>query len=149
MAMLTTATLSNYFISLLIWAFHTGINQIIISGIIMIILMKIILRMPFLPGLLLVCIAQLFSLTILFFAYGIITYGLQLPYVVLEEKIEKQYTILMAAINFGLVNTLLQALFFALWQYYKHIHLQKIISILFLSNMIGAFFVHKFLPPLF
>ncbi len=147
--MLSMTILANFFISMWLWLFVGGMYQLFVSFIFMVLLMKLIMRLNLVNLLFLTLGAHLFSFLMLTALYGAVHSIFGYNYVSLGEAYEKGYSILNACITLGLVSTVFQAFFFRMLRCYQHIRLHHMLSIVFLSNMAGAFITYWSSPPLF
>lgn len=137
--------ISDFFISTWIWAVTWGIYHIPLNIIVMLFLLKFFGKFKIVPSVLLSFFSKIFAVTLYTLIVFIVVFALGLSFV--PEKIESLEVIntLLACISVGIIYSVLQSLFFLIVNRFYYLNLRITTLISFVSNMITALIIYRFL----
>lgn len=147
--MLTKAVdffISTCFISSWLWADTWGIYHISLNIIFMLILLKFVGKFKIVPSVLLAFFSEVFAILLYTLTVFVLVFTFDLKYTPESNADNVQViNILLACISVGIIYSFLQSLFFFIVNKFYSINLRIAILLSFVSNIVAALFIYRFL----
>lgn len=136
----------DFFISTWLWADTWGIYHLSLNIIFMLILLKFVGKFKIVPSVLLSFFSEIFAILVYTIMVFTIVFAFGQKYLPADNADSVQViNILFACISVGIIYSFLQSLFFFIVNKFYSINLRIAILLSFVSNIIAALFIYRFL----